>query len=204
MNMRPYWKAAASRRAPKARGSPHLKKRKRACYPGSAASGLPIGTKPRNKTSNRSRSAAAPMKLFTIGFTQKTAEQFFTRLKQPGLYACRCAAEQRLAACRLHQEERPAVLSSRDLPYRLRPSDGVGPRARHPRCLQEKRRRLVGLRGALPGPNGRTPRRGNGRQGSACGGVPAVQRGHARALSSPAGCRVPCARNGATWRSSRL
>jgi uncharacterized protein (DUF488 family) len=25
------------------------------------------------------------MKLFTIGFTQKTAEQFFTRLKQPGL-----------------------------------------------------------------------------------------------------------------------
>ena len=25
------------------------------------------------------------MKLFTIGFTQKSAEQFFTRLKQPGL-----------------------------------------------------------------------------------------------------------------------
>ena len=25
------------------------------------------------------------MRLFTIGFTQKTAEQFFTRLKQPGL-----------------------------------------------------------------------------------------------------------------------
>jgi uncharacterized protein (DUF488 family) len=25
------------------------------------------------------------MKLFTIGFTKKTAEQFFTRLKQPGL-----------------------------------------------------------------------------------------------------------------------
>ena len=36
-----------------------------------------------------SRGAASrggwPMKLFTIGFTKKSAEQFFTRLKQPGL-----------------------------------------------------------------------------------------------------------------------
>ena len=104
------------------------------------------------------------MKLFTIGFTKKSAEQFFTRLKQPGLV--------RLVDVRLNNVSQLAgftkkndltVLPSRDLRYRLRPFDGVGAYARHSRCLQEERRRLVGLREAVLGSHGGPPRRGNGR-----------------------------------------
>ena len=38
-----------------------------------------------DKALEEAKEGAVLMKLFTIGFTKKTAEQFFTRLKQPGL-----------------------------------------------------------------------------------------------------------------------
>lgn len=53
------------------------------------------------------------MKIFTIGFTKKSAEQFFTRLKQPGLL--------RLIDARLNNVSQLAGFTKKnDLKYFLR------------------------------------------------------------------------------------
>lgn len=53
------------------------------------------------------------MRIFTIGFTKKTAEQFFTRLKQPGLV--------RLVDARLNNVSQLAGFTKKnDLKYLLR------------------------------------------------------------------------------------
>jgi len=56
------------------------------------------------------------MKLFTIGFTKKSAEQFFTRLKQPGL--------KRVVDTRLNNVSQLAGFAKKnDLPFFLREID---------------------------------------------------------------------------------
>lgn len=58
------------------------------------------------------------MKVFTIGFTQKNAEQFFTRLKQPGLV--------RLVDIRLNNTSQLAGFTRRDdLKFFLRTILGI-------------------------------------------------------------------------------
>ncbi len=53
------------------------------------------------------------MKIFTIGFTQKTAEQFFSKLKQPGLF--------RVVDARLNNVSQLAGFTKKsDLKYFLR------------------------------------------------------------------------------------
>lgn len=58
------------------------------------------------------------MKLFTIGFTKKTAEQFFARLRQPGLV--------RVADIRLNNVSQLAGFTKRDdLHYFLKAINGI-------------------------------------------------------------------------------
>lgn len=58
------------------------------------------------------------MKLFTIGFTKKTAEQFFARLRQPGLM--------RVADIRLNNVSQLAGFTKRDdLRYFLKAINGI-------------------------------------------------------------------------------
>ncbi|GIX24924.1 MAG: hypothetical protein KatS3mg122_2155 [Caldimonas sp.] len=58
------------------------------------------------------------MKVFTIGFTKKNAEQFFTRLKQPGLV--------RLVDARLNNVSQLAGFTKKDdLRYFLREINGI-------------------------------------------------------------------------------
>lgn len=58
------------------------------------------------------------MKVFTIGFTQKSAEQFFTRLKQPGLV--------RLIDARLNNVSQLAGFTKKDdLRFFLREINGI-------------------------------------------------------------------------------
>jgi len=59
------------------------------------------------------------MKLFTIGFTKKTAEQFFTKLKAAGVV--------RVLDVRLNNSSQLAGFTKRDdLAYFLRAIDGLG------------------------------------------------------------------------------
>jgi uncharacterized protein (DUF488 family) len=58
------------------------------------------------------------MKIFTIGFTKKTAEQFFARLRQPGLV--------RVADIRLNNVSQLAGFTKRDdLRYFLKAINGI-------------------------------------------------------------------------------
>ncbi len=80
------------------------------------------------------------MKLFTIGFAKKSAEQFFTRLVQPGLL--------RLVDVRLNNVSQLAGFTKKnDLEYflvnlwpRLCACAGIGTNPGHSRRLQERRR----------------------------------------------------------------
>ena len=86
------------------------------------------------------------IKIFTIGFTKKTAEEFFSKLQAAGV--------KRIIDVRLNnvsqlagflQEGRPEVFPARNCRHRLPAPARIGPHARHPGRLQEAERRLVRL-----------------------------------------------------------
>lgn len=100
------------------------------------------------------------MMVFTIGFTKKTAEQFFTRLKQPGL--------QRVVDTRLNNVSQLAGFTKKDdLRYFLREVGqidyvhvaNIGAYSRNAERVQKKRRRLGYLREAVFSIDGRASNR---------------------------------------------
>ena len=145
----------------------------------------------------------SPIALFTIGFTGKSAEEFFELLATCRREAAgRRPLEQRLATGRLHQEAGPGILSPRDRGHRLRPRAVAGPDEGHSGRLQEEADRLGRVRVAVPGALAGAPA---GRAASARGlrpGLSALQRADARALPSAIGCGVSEASNGKRSESS--
>ena len=92
------------------------------------------------------------MKIYTIGFTRKTAEEFFGLLKS-GRHpaASRCPAEEFLTTRGLHKARRPGLLPAGAVQRRVRARAAACPDAGDPRRLPQAARRLGRVRAALPG-----------------------------------------------------
>ncbi len=133
------------------------------------------------------------MEIFTIGFTQTTAEDFFGRLKSHRI--------ERLLDVRLFNSSQLAGFAKRDdLAYFLR--ELVGARYEHAPLLAPSREILDSYKKSkemswpeyeepLPGADARSQRRGRAEPpGIRATHRAALQRGHAGALSSPARGRV--------------
>jgi hypothetical protein len=101
-----------------------------------------------------------PLRLFTIGFTQKSAEGFFTSLRDAGV--------RRVIDVRLNNTSQLAGFAKRDdlrfflrevSGIRLRPPPDPGANPGAAGRLPEGEVGLGRLRGPLPGPHGGAPHR---------------------------------------------
>ena len=86
----------------------------------------------------------------TIGFTQSTAQHFFERLLGAGVRTVVETAAQHLAACRLCEGRRPRLVASQSRRYRLCARTVAGADGSNAESLSQRKRRLAGLRTAVP------------------------------------------------------